>query len=524
MEYQEIITVYKNNSLVNSDFINKIDKAKLLKGRPRYRAIDIVDNSLTLNSELTYLLTMPENSEKAEKFLDNLDVVLYNYFFSLINSIKYCKAWNIIGSIPNEWSNEEFDGLSRENKFKELYNINQKYYDFLEYQTIADIRDLFEWEELTATEIKKLDFLIKMFNNFKNERIKSEFFCFDKKFLMALMNFKKSRQLRIEEYMESKRPSIQEDYKKYSVYFLAKDFRDIMENLELTSKNLKISLTKTIEAFCELSETNVEKSHLQNDFEALKNLEKKYKKMDGLKKSMSDLKKVKKERVFPIIFTWFERENLTFVGRVTNKKIIEFFEQIKKLQSAMSVRMSLFLVTNTDKEVTLKRLQELQKKASENGLPKLIEGAYGGYSTFRIDNDGTITDISRMSEVNRAKIIKLLEKGEKQTLSKKIIVEEEKNYLRYQVADKKSKMITKEYLEQYIGQILQDEKIKRQPLKFLPYIEKNCSGIDIVLESQLKGIEQLSEYYKSKYNVSGNVLEVDIASINDFIKEVKESV
>lgn len=524
MEYQEIVTAYKNNSLVNSEFLDKTEKAKLLKGRPRYRAIDIVDNSLTLNSELTYLLTMPENEGRAEKFLDNLDIVLYNYFLSLMESIKYCKAWNIIGTIPDKWSNEEFEALSREDKFKELYNINQKYYEFLEYQIIADIRDLFEWEELTNAEIKNLNFLIKMFNNFKNERIKSEFFCFDKRFLMALINFKKSKQLRIEEYIESKRTTIQEDYQKYSVYFLSKDFRDIMENLLLTSKTLKISLTKTIEAFYELSETYAESSHLENDLEALKKLEKKYMKMDRLKNNMNDLKKVKKERVFPIIFTWFERENLTLIGRVTTKKLIEFFDEIKNLQAAMSVRISLFLVTNTDKDITLKRLQELQKKASEHGLPKLVEGAYGGYSTFRIDNDGTVTDISKMSEVNRNKIIKLLEKGEKQSLSRKIIVEEEKNYLRYQVADKKSKVINKDYLETYINQILQDEKIKKQPLKFLPYIEKNSTGIDIVLESQLKGIEQLSEYYKSKYNVSGNVLEVDIASINEFIREVRESV
>lgn len=129
-----------------------------------------------------------------------------------------------------------------------------------------------------------------------------------------------------------------------------------------------------------------------------------------------------------------------------------------------------------------------------------------------------------MSDANRNKIIKLLEKGEKQSLSRKIIVEEETDYLRYQVADKKSKMITHDYLDKYVNQILQDEKIKKQPLKFLPYIEKKCSGIDIVLESQLKGIEHLSEYYESKYNISGNILEVDLTTITDFINEVKDSV
>ena len=186
--------------------------------------------------------------------------------------------------------------------------------------------------------------------------------------------------------------------------------------------------------------------------------------------------------------------------------------------------MSLFLVTNTDKEITSKRLDEINKKAKALGISKLVEGAYGGYSTFRIDKDGTVTDIAKMSEVNRAKIMALLEKGEKQSLSRKIIVEDETNYLRYQIASQKSKMITKEYLDSYVNQILQDKKIKKQPLRFLPYIEKNCSGIDILLESQLKGIENLPEYYESKYNISGNILEVDINKIDSFIEEAKNSI
>lgn len=178
------------------------------------------------------------------------------------------------------------------------------------------------------------------------------------------MSFKRGRQLRIEEYMETKKTSIQEDYKKYSVYFSTKDFRDIIENLTLTSKTLKISLTKTIEIFYELSESEVESAHLENDFEALKKLEKKYIKMDRLKNKMIDEKRENKERVVPIVFTWFEREDVTLARRITTKKLMDFLDQIKKLQTAMGVRMSLFLVTNTNKEVTLKRLTDLKKKSA----------------------------------------------------------------------------------------------------------------------------------------------------------------
>lgn len=86
--------------------------------------------------------------------------------------------------------------------------------------------------------------------------------------------------------------------------------------------------------------------------------------MDRLKNKMIDEKRENKERVVPIVFTWFEREDVTLARRITTKKLMDFLDQIKKLQTAMGVRMSLFLVTNTNKEVTLKRLTDLKKKSA----------------------------------------------------------------------------------------------------------------------------------------------------------------
>ena len=48
MEYQEIVTAYKNKDLDTSDLVKKLEIAKPLKSRLKYRAVDIVDNSLTL--------------------------------------------------------------------------------------------------------------------------------------------------------------------------------------------------------------------------------------------------------------------------------------------------------------------------------------------------------------------------------------------------------------------------------------------------------------------------------------------
>ena len=339
---------------------------------------------------------MPENMEKSVKFLDNLDILLNEYFSELILSVKKCQAWEVIGMIPKGWSKREFETLGKANKFKILYDFNKKYYKFLDYQRIADIKIfIISDTNLTDEKIRKLSFLIKMFDSFKNQRIKDEFFCFDKEFLMTLINFQRSKQLRIEEFIETKKKPIQDDYNKYSRYFSNKDYRDIIENITLTSKTLKISLSKIIDAFCQLSETEAEKSHLANDFKDLKKLEKKYLIMNKLKvkfdenqkevekakikelknvlkkkiKEKANLQKNKiielkkqdeknltnKEQIVPIILTWFEQEDVTLTRRISIKKLNEFFEKIKQIELEKGKKANLFYVTHSNKEITDKR-------------------------------------------------------------------------------------------------------------------------------------------------------------------------
>lgn len=580
MEYQEIVTAYNEKDLDTYSLRDMLKVAKPLKGRQRYRAVSIVDNSLFLNNEITYLLTMSESIEKTKKFLDKLELILNGYFEYLVTTMKNCDATILVEMKPKFYTQTEFEILTKEEKFKILLDINKKYYNFLDYQEVADARDSLGINpRFYNNRILELKFLMEMFNNFKSDTIKEEFFCFSKEFLMTLIDFKKSNKIRIEDFVKNKSKSIQNDYEQYSKYFSTEDFREIIENLTLTSKTLKISLTKTIECFYELSESANEKKHLRGDFIDLHSLEKKYSIMKKLKVKVQKQKikeekekekrvleeKVEKERkvqeeqlrkaqeakereerdkaigmqdayiaeeiktivkakeqVNPMIFTWFESEDVTLTRRVSAKKLNAFFDKIKQIQEQTGVRVSLFLITNSNKELTTKRIEEFKKKATAKGLPNLVEAAFGGYSTFKIDKDGKILDIAQMSEINRTKIVNLLEKPVKYYLSRDQIITGEKNFLRYQFSDNKNSRVTNEQLKTVIDEILKDEKIKRQPLKFLPYKEKDSTGIDVVLESQLKGISQLPDYYKTKYSITpGKTLRADVTTIDQFIEDNK---
>ena len=575
MDYREIVNAYNNQKLDTSGLKKDLELSKELKGRERFRTVYLSDKNIDFNTNAVNLQRTSEITDKVEEFYSKLENLLNDYYGIIIYLIKANKSWKFMKLSPQEYSNPKFNSLDIDGKFQMIEELNRNYSEYLKYQKIADIRDYIKYNgELNENEIYNLLFIQLMFNNIDNQEIKREFFCFDKKFLTSLVDYKKSKVKRLEDYMKSKRKEVANDYDKYSQFFNTEDYRDIMENLQLTSKTIHTSISYIIGAYYELSESEAEEMYINEEYYNITSLKEKHLKMSVMGKKLENKRKIQlieqekieekqkklielkmkqenlskekqrqdekieeykkeeqivkntqvkevslKEQVNPLIFSWFEREDITLTRRVGSKNLVAFFEKIKQLEIETGIRVSLFLVTNTDKDITIKRLQEFQKKAKTNGLPNLIEGALGGYSSFRVNNSGDVTDISIMSDENRNKIIRLLEKPVRFYLPKEIIDQTEKNYIRYQFTSKRDQTITKNFLGTCISKILTDENIKKQPLQFLPYIEKDLAGIDVLLTSQLEGLKQLPEYYKSKYEIApGKTLRVNIETFNDFIE------
>ena len=572
MEYQEIITAYKKDGLDTKKLKETLEKAKPLNGRKKYRALNIAGRSIQFSTKITNITSIPETEEKLEYFNQELEDVLVRYYLELVNLIDKNNAWVFVNLSASEHTEDNFRKVPTSEKFRIIFDINKKYSDYLDIQKVADIKERVMLDsELTEQEIKQIAFLRLMFDSLENDFIKKEFYCFDEKFLRALVEFKKGKVLRIEEFMKTKSKAIQYDYEKNKNFFTTEDYRDIAENLILSSKTLKRGITTVIRYFAEISESEAEEDYLRLEAKTFKELEEKYLKMDALEKSIKkedspkdddkpeeDLKEEKeslenqeepkeepqkineeennksemenkieelkqthlaKEQVIPLIFTWLEREDISLTKRIGGtKKLAEFFEKIKQIEKEQGLRVSLFLVTNTGKEVTKKRMAQFQEKAKEENLPRLVEGALGGYSAFRVDSSGRVIDMAKMSKENRRKIINLVEKSKGFYMPQNLIDETEDNYLRYEFSDSKDPSITKQYLLIMISRLLSDEKIKRQPLKFVPYIERNSIGIDVLLESQVKGISQIADYYKIKYEINPEkTLKTNINTIDEFI-------
>lgn len=589
MEYQEIATKYKKDGLATNNLRKRLEVAKPLDARPRYRVLDKSARNWFYYSSITDLLTMKENSSKLELFEENSRFLIEKYFNELIEEIKKCQAWDFMGIKARDFSKERFENAKLSEKFSIIYELNQKYCKFLEYQKLADLRGMFidKKAELDDQTLRKMCFFKLMFGNFKSEKVKTEFFCFDEHFLHALLRYKTSKDVRLEDHMKNQKKGIAYDYKKFEHFFSTEDYRDIIENILLASKSTKLSRTEIMRIYSQMSETEAEQEYLHLEMQAFKELEEKCykmnevrlayekeriiqenkerderlaeegrKKAEEIKKRQEDARKkvlearlkaerdrriaqsegyteeldrkiaalqktpTAKEAVIPVLFIWLDKESTTLTRKIGNQKLATFFAKLKSIESETGRRPSLFLITNADQETTKKRVEEFKKKSEDVGIPRLVEGALGGYSSFRIDESGAVKEVSKMSPENREKIKLLLESSLYTSLPRSLIDETEKNYIRYKFSDKPDKSITKTYLGMLVGRMLNDERVRRQPLKFMPFIEKNATGIDVVLESQVKGISKVHEYYESKYDISlGKSYKVNVETIDQFLEE-----
>lgn len=592
MEYQEIATKYKEKSLDTYNLERGLDEAKPLEARSRYRAVSTSGRLWYYGTAIVDLLTIQEDSRKSKMFKSFSTRLIEEYFNELIERLRNGKAWDVVGIKARDYSKERFQNASIDEKFAIIYELNNKYSEFLEVQKFADLRGMFTGKKADIDDslLLKMEFIRLMFEALKSDDVKKGFYCFDEKYLSAVLKYKTSKEIRLEDYMKKQKKPIFDEYQRLSTFFSMEDYRDIIENINLTSTVSKMPKTEVMRVFFQMSETEAEKNQLETEKEWFKDLEEKYYQMEKLDLEALEKRRIEEERknrikleadrkrqaeeaekqrildeqraqeekeraereriigssegytgeldrrieaiqniptaketVIPFIFSWFDKEDVSLTRKLGSKRLKEFFDKIKKIESKAKARVSLLLITNADEEVTKKRVEELKQKAKEAGLPRLIEGAFGGYSSFRIDEYGNIRELSRMSQENREKIKLLLEHSIRYSLPVSIIDENEQNYLRYKFSDGPDECITMPYLKVYVANLLKDKNVKKQPLRFNPFIEKKASGIDVLLESQLKGISKVHEYYDSKYHIiQGRSYKVDIEKIDEFLSKEEQ--
>lgn len=593
MEYQEIATKYKEKSLDTSILEKGLGASKLLEARPRYRTLGTSAKLWYYASDIIDLINIQEDSRKAKMFKQWSNHLIEEYFNDLIERLRSGKAWDTLGIKARDYSKEKFQNASLQEKFAIIYELNQKYYEFLKIQKFADLRGMFTDKKTGIDDelLMKMEFFRLMFESFKSDNVKTGFCCFDEKYLNAVLKYKTSKEIRLEDYMKKQKKNIADDYRKFSSFFSMEEYRDIIENITFTSSTSKTPKSEVMRIFFQMSETEAEESELFAEKEWFKKLEEKCYEMEKIdieainqkcleeerrrreiaeaerkkdqeklarlqaeeaKRALEAKQKAERERiigrsegyteeldrridaiqntptaketVIPFILIWFDKEDVTLAKKIGNQRITAIFDKIKRIEAEKKVRVSLFLITNADEETTKKRVDEIKQKSKEAGLPRLVEGAFGGYSSFRIDEYGNVRELSKISPENREKIKLLLEHSTRYSLPVSIVNENEQNYLRYQFSDGPDPNITMPYLNVYVSGLLEDPNVKRQPLKFNPFIEKKASGIDVLLESQVKGITKIHEYYDSKYHIiQGRSYKVDIENIDEFLEE-KETV
>ena len=577
MEYEDIIKEYTSGSIDISDLKKKLELARPLNSRPERLDLDIIASVFNTLRDGTNAQLISERPEKVGEYKTLVDWNLTEYYSSIIERINSARAWGAMKVVPPKITMPEFKELRTEEKLRLVMTLNKKFKEYLKVQKYADLREKIIGDgDLEPANVQKMQFVLKMFDNLKSDVAKEDFFCIPEELITALINFKKSKQKRFEDYFAIKNKYVKQQYENYANYYTAEEFRDLIENLLAVSKTLKISVNKVVEYYVCISRINFEIRGLEDENEMFEKLKEKNSKMFSLipekktakpveeKKEEVKIEKPKeepkvkpveekpkkevisentgstgniekeiekqnstitaKEQINPLILAWFGRDEKPFSEFAGPRQISDFLEKIKEIEKQTGIRVGLYIVTNADKQTTLNRMQELQHKAKIKGLPRLVEGALGGYSSFRIEPDGTITDLAVMEKGVREEIVKILETSPYDAQFKSELLDpREKNYLRYFFSIKKNSAVNIKYLKSRISLLLSDPLVKKQPISFVPFMEGDYAGVDVMLQTQLEGLDKLSEYLKSKYYIAqGKTLKANIYALSKFTGEQEE--
>jgi len=578
MEYEEIISEYKNGSIDISDLKKKIEIARPLNSRPSTLDLDLISNTFVTIRDGTNAQTITEKPERIEEYKYLVNMNLLDYFTNIVDRINSARAWGIMKVVPTKITKDDFKELSIDEKLRLVITLNRKYKEYLKIQKYADLRECIIGDgDLQEENIQKMQFVINMFNALKSKVAKEDFFCLPDELILSLFGFKRSKYKRLEDYFNTKNKYVRQLYENNSNYYTTEDFRDIIDNIQSTAKTLKISVNKVIEYYSLISKENFEIRGLEDEYDVFIQLQDKNKKMKALLLSPKEREEITKseqtveeneeeiveelpeeheikevikekpqqvelsketgltgkteeqikkeneritvkEQINPLILAWFGKEDRPMSDIIGPRQLSKFLEKIKQIEKETGIRVGLYIVTNADKEVALNRMQELQHKAKAKGLPKLVEGTLGGYCSYRIEQDGTITDLAKMDNETRERLIDLLDKSPYIGCFRKDVLDpRETNYLRYFYSIKKNPSINFQYLKWTIAQLLKDVEIKKQPLSFVPFIEGDFSGVDVLLQSQLDGLDKLSDYLKSKYYIApGKTMKANIYAVGKF--------
>jgi hypothetical protein len=279
MDYASIIKALKENRLNTESFKRALTIAKPLSGRTQFRASKLSNFNCDAHHRMIDIESKAKNPDGIEKLIPDIERELNIYFDKLVTAMKECAAWKLTGLVAKDYDPERFKALPVTERITMLEELNRKYKKFLDTQQIADLRDcILSLKSLNKDEekIRKLCFLKLMFKAFKNPLLIQEFYIFDSKFLITLVEYRRDKKFKdsMEAYFATKSKALQFDLKNKSNYFTQEDFRDIAENIDLASKTTKISLKSVIGVYAEMSETEAEKNYLDNYYRNIQTLKK----------------------------------------------------------------------------------------------------------------------------------------------------------------------------------------------------------------------------------------------------------
>ena len=127
MEYEDVISAYKNGSLDISDLKKKLELARPLNSRPERLDLDIIASVFNTLRDGTNAQLIAEKPEKVEEYKTLVDWSLTEYYSNILERINSARAWGAMKVVPPKITTAEFKELLTEEKLRMVTTLNKRF-------------------------------------------------------------------------------------------------------------------------------------------------------------------------------------------------------------------------------------------------------------------------------------------------------------------------------------------------------------------------------------------------------------
>ena len=228
-----------------------------------------------------------------------------------------------------------------------------------------------------------------------------------------------------------------------------------------------------------------------------------------------------KENILPFFLHIYSKDEGNIFDFISKEKLEAMFKMLKQYEKLEKRNAKIFIFSNKSPEIVQEWISKLQDFAENIGMNRCIEGGIAKYGSYFCDLEGKVVPMAKMDENLRKKVSKIFSSIFITDIGKKYIDDSEKDFLKIEFPEELGKPgeITN------YRRTLKFIRKRKDALEVLGYQSKNKIDFDIILLSQARAKERITEYCNTKFIIEkGKGISIGVSKFDEMLEALNNKI